>query len=146
MAANRTDAVKLFFELSHILRGKMKKEFLEKGITMPQGLIIGLLSDHGELMISELSTMLGFTNSTTSGIIDRLEKQGIVERTRSKEDKRIVNVKLLPKFSNIHDCFHKTMEAKLERLLEKGTDEEFDRIREGLEVLKRVLAASDDNI
>jgi len=47
--------------------------------------------------ICELSQHLGLANSTTSGIVDRLEREGWVKRDRSNLDRRTVRVKLTGK-------------------------------------------------
>ncbi|MCX7749809.1 MAG: MarR family transcriptional regulator [Clostridia bacterium] len=120
----------------------MRKSFEDMGITMPQGMVIGMLSVHGEMKISELSKELGLSNSTVSGIIDRLEKQQVVERIRSQTDKRIVHVKLSPHFAKRHHDFHKKAEENFAKLLEKGTPEEIQKIIEGLDALKKVLDKS----
>ena len=56
-----------------------------------------LINDGGELTIGELSTRLYLAPSTISDLVDRLEKNLLVKRIRSAEDRRIVNVKVLEK-------------------------------------------------
>ena len=56
-----------------------------------------LINDGGELTIGELSTRLYLAPSTISDLVDRLEKNLLVKRIRSIEDRRIVNVIVLEK-------------------------------------------------
>lgn len=56
-----------------------------------------LIDDGGELTIGELSSKLYLAPSTISDLVDRLEKNKLVKRTRSADDRRIVNVKVLEK-------------------------------------------------
>ncbi|TEB10660.1 hypothetical protein Psfp_04129 [Pelotomaculum sp. FP] len=63
----------------------------------------------------------------------------MVIRTRSEEDRRIVYVKVTPKFGEIHNGFHKIIEKNFEDLLSAGTPEEIAKIIEGLDVLKKIL-------
>ncbi len=142
MTSRKAEVAKLFLEVGKELKHNMRKCFEDIGITMPQGMVIGILFKDGEMKISELSNKLGLSNSTTSGIIDRLEKQGIVERIRSQEDKRIVYVRLSQKSEEMHHSFHKTAEENFEKLLEKGTPEDVEKIIEGLSVLKKVMGES----
>ncbi len=67
------------------------------GITVPQTLVLRALIKEGKLPVSELSKRLGLTNSTVSGIIDRLEKEDYVQRCRDVKDRRIVYVCLSEK-------------------------------------------------
>lgn len=130
---------KLFKEIGHLLRHNMTKGFEDIGITMPQGMVIGSLSKFGKMKVNELSKNLGLSNSTVSGIIDRLEKQGMVERTRSEDDKRVVYVSLTHKFEAIHQGFHKRTEELMMKIMKRGSEEEINKIIEGLRTLKELL-------
>jgi len=143
MENSRLKAAKLLFEIHNALKCRLKRNFVDKGITMPQGMLMGILATHGDVKITTLSEKLGLTNSTISGIVDRLEKQGMVERKRSEEDKRIVYVSLMPEYRNMHANFHKTMEEFVEKLLQKGSEEEIEKVLDGFETLKRIIGSAD---
>jgi DNA-binding MarR family transcriptional regulator len=55
----------------------------------------------GDLSLSELSERIRAQNSTVTGIIDRMEREGLVVRARSKDDRRVVHIKLTEKGSRI---------------------------------------------
>lgn len=131
---------RLFFELGKLLKQYMRKNFEEEGMTMPQGAVISALKRGGEMKISELSHKLNLSNSTVSGIIDRMEKQQLVERVRSEEDRRIVYVKVSPQFDEMHKEAHKKLEKAFEELLDTGSPEEIDKIVDGLNALKKILS------
>ena len=120
-------------------RGKAVKSFENSGLTLPQGFLIEILAKNGSMKINELSRQLSLSNSTVSGIIDRLEKREIVERIRSKEDKRVVHVSLTPKFEETYRGFHNMFDKIIENVLSKGTPEEIEEIIRGLNVLKKLL-------
>ena len=46
------------------------------------------------MSLSELSERINAQNSTVTGIIDRMEREGLVVRARSTEDRRVVNIRL----------------------------------------------------
>lgn len=50
-----------------------------------------------KVKMSEIAEYLMAPLNTVTGIINRLEKRGIVERTRDQEDRRIVNISLTEK-------------------------------------------------
>jgi MarR family transcriptional regulator, organic hydroperoxide resistance regulator len=87
-----------------------------------------------------LSEKLGLSNSTVSGIIDRLEKQKMVIRTRSKEDKRVVYVSLTNKFQEMHHNFQGIAEKNIQAIIDRGTQEEIDKIIDALNILKKLLS------
>lgn len=134
-----TEIARLFFEIGKALRHTMSKNFGDIGFTGPQGMVMSTLTKYGEMKITELSRKMNLSNSTTSGIIDRLEKQQFVIRTRSEQDRRIVYVKASPMFDKIHKELHKNAEKGLEELLSSGTPEEIEKILEGLNAFKKIL-------
>lgn len=139
MTNKKADVARLFRDIDSKLKHIMRRCFEDNGITMPQGMVIGTLFKHGEMKISELSSSMGLSNSTISGIIDRLEKQEIAERIRSKEDKRIVFVKLSPQFVETRHNIFKIGEEKFESMLDKGSNEEIEKVVDGLNTLKNIL-------
>lgn len=67
------------------------------GLTGPQLAVVKMLEPVGKLSLSELSGRIRARNSTVTGIIDRMEREGLVTRRRSKEDRRVVNIALTEK-------------------------------------------------
>jgi DNA-binding MarR family transcriptional regulator len=122
-----------------MLKHNMSQHFNPLNLTGPQGMMMGILSHDGEMKISDLSEKLGLSNSTVSGIIDRLEKQGLVERTRSTEDRRVVYVKVSAEFqTNSKKTFCK-IEETFEHIMEKATAEEISTIQIGLDTLEKLM-------
>jgi DNA-binding MarR family transcriptional regulator len=73
----------------------------EVGLTGPQLTVIKLLETFGDLSLSSLSERIRAQNSTVTGIIDRMEREGLVMRERSTSDRRVVLIKLTPKGSEL---------------------------------------------
>ena len=135
----KEETARLFFEVSRMLKQCMRKSFESSELTMPQSVIAFTLIKNGKMKISDLSDRVNLSNSTVSGIIDRLEKQGYVERVRSAEDRRTVYVNVTNKFEEAHKGFHKNMVKNFEDMLIYGTSEQMDKINEGLVTLKTIL-------
>lgn len=132
-------AIRLMKQVMGSVKRSMGKHFEELNITGPQGMLVGILMHYGEMKISDLSEKTGLSNSTVSGIVDRLENQGLVERTRSKEDRRVVYVNVTKEFKKNADAHFKCIENKFESMMSKATAEELDTILRGLETLKEVI-------
>ncbi len=67
------------------------------GITAPQLWALKTISQHGSLSQGELSEKMYLHPSTITGVVNRLEKKGYVERDRNQADRRVVKVRLTPK-------------------------------------------------
>jgi MarR family transcriptional regulator, organic hydroperoxide resistance regulator len=70
---------------------KMSRQF---GLTGPQSVVMRLLLNNGSMSSAELSRLMYVTPSNMTGIIDRLEKKGLVERVRKERDRRIALIVL----------------------------------------------------
>jgi len=128
---------KLFQEVIHLFKQSMSKVFEDTGITLPQSMVIGILLKEKILKITDLSRKLSLSNSTVSGIVDRLENQGIVKRERSEQDKRVVYVSISSNFMDQNP--YKLLEDNIENTMNKGTPEELEKIFEGLNALKKLI-------
>ena len=77
---------------------RLTKEYARRAnLTSPQLTVIKILETFGDLSLTELSERIRAQNSTVTGIIDRMEREGLVARERSKEDRRVVFIRLTPK-------------------------------------------------
>lgn len=77
---------------------RITKELARRAdLTGPQLTVVKLLEQIGDVSLSELSERIRAQNSTVTGIIDRMEREGLVARERSKEDRRVVFIRLTPK-------------------------------------------------
>ncbi|MDK2805636.1 MAG: hypothetical protein PWQ94_800 [Thermoanaerobacterium sp.] len=138
----RIDVLKTLKFIMNMIHKSMEDEFRELNITGPQGMIIGILMRHGKMKISELSEKMGLTSSTVSGIIDRLEKQGMVKRVRSSDDRRVVYVNIDEEFKKKSKEVFKKIEDKFRDMMNKATEEEHDEIVKGLNTLKRLIESN----
>lgn len=69
----------------------------EHGLTGSQLWVLKMIEPAGKLSLSELSDRIRAKNSTMTGIIDRMERDGLVVRRRSGDDRRVVHIELTPK-------------------------------------------------
>ncbi|HET9084161.1 MAG TPA: MarR family transcriptional regulator [Candidatus Limnocylindrales bacterium] len=67
---------------------------LKLGLSMAQLNILYTLKRCGEMPMSRLAEMLNVSLSNATGLIDRIEERGLVERTRVPEDRRIVLIRV----------------------------------------------------
>jgi len=67
------------------------------GLTGSQLLVLKLLEPRGQVSLSALSGEIRAKNSTVTGIVDRMERDGLVVRRRSGDDRRVVHIELTAK-------------------------------------------------
>ncbi|MEA2622965.1 MAG: MarR family transcriptional regulator, organic hydroperoxide resistance regulator [Chloroflexota bacterium] len=63
--------------------------------------VLMLLEQFGPLPMSRLATMIDVSLPNMTGIIDRMEENGVVERLRDGSDRRVVLVRSTPKGASI---------------------------------------------
>ncbi|UPQ90065.1 MarR family winged helix-turn-helix transcriptional regulator [Vibrio sinaloensis] len=74
-----------------------KKLSKESGLTGPQLILMRSIRELGEVTIRQLSDHTNMSQATATTILDRLERNGLVQRVRSSKDKRKVHAHLTEK-------------------------------------------------
>tara|TARA_R110000782_G_scaffold158433_4_gene250555 strand:+ start:3940 stop:4431 length:492 start_codon:yes stop_codon:yes gene_type:complete len=64
------------------------------GITTPQLLLLQSVNNNSEVTVSELAKDISLSQATVTNILVRLEKRGLLIRTRSQLDKRKVHISI----------------------------------------------------
>ncbi|MCY0875089.1 MAG: MarR family transcriptional regulator [Firmicutes bacterium] len=111
-------------------------------ITPPQFDALVVISLTDKLAIGDLSGRLGLAYSTTTDLVDRLERRGFVLRVRDEEDKRVVRVRMLPAGEELIDRLMTARRAYLARVLEQVGAPEQEALLRALTVLAKHLVVS----
>ncbi|WP_174704625.1 MarR family winged helix-turn-helix transcriptional regulator [Paenibacillus physcomitrellae] len=91
------ELVQGFRELKRTFHQVVSKQAEKMGITGIQFYVLAALREQPEMSMSDLAERVHLGNSTLSGVIDRMEKAGYVERKRSELDRRTVTLHLTDK-------------------------------------------------
>jgi DNA-binding MarR family transcriptional regulator len=78
------------------LRCVGSQRLVKLGISMTHLHILTMLKHHGAMPMSRLADLLDVSLSNATGLIDRIEDRGYVERLRVPDDRRVVLVQLTP--------------------------------------------------
>jgi len=70
------------------------------GLTSPQLIVLHEIGDR-EVSVGDLAQQVSLSQATITGILDRLEKRGIVARRRDERDKRRVLARVTPAGSRL---------------------------------------------
>ena len=103
-------------------------------ISMTHFHLLSMLERHGSITMSRIAELLDVSVSNATGLIDRIEERGLVERTRVPDDRRVVHVQLtdagrrklheveLFKEDMIHAVLARLDERQLRRVAESMAD------------------------
>ena len=83
------EAQKLFFEIGMDQRARVGTALTELGLTFAQAHALRLLDPERPLPMSSLAERLFCDASNVTGIADRLEARGLVERRTAEADRRV---------------------------------------------------------
>lgn len=113
--ADNLELYRVLLRVSHLLRHGHGEP--ELNMAPGQQRVLTVLSRHGSMPQSDILEEMGLARATLSELLTRLEEKGLVERTRSKADRRAIVVSLTKK--------GKTASAKIVNLESDIADEVF---------------------
>lgn len=145
MTAGRKESIASAFDnlrrVVQVVHGYSKRAGHAAGLTGPQLWAIKVLAESAPLMVSELARRMYLHPSTVIGILDRLEARGLVRRTRSKKDRRVVTVELDRSGKETVKNVPVVAQGLILRGLEELSDYDLKVIAEGLKLLVGILGA-----
>lgn len=89
------DMEKSLRHISVMVKQKGREILNQFPITPPQFVALQWLSEFGDMTVGELSNMMYLACSTTTDLVDRMEKNKLVVRIKDPNDRRVVQVHLL---------------------------------------------------
>ncbi|BBU32744.1 MarR family transcriptional regulator (plasmid) [Burkholderia sp. THE68] len=113
----------------NLLVGELDAALKDLGITTQQTGI--LMSMRGGVTQTpfELSKLLGIDTGLMTRMLDKLETRGLLQRTRSLEDRRVVNLTLTREGEKVADALPHIVPVVLNRRLRKFSKSEFQELR-----------------
>ena len=118
------------------------ERLVRQGISMTQLHVMHLLDHHGEMPMSRLAEMLDVSLSNGTGLIDRVEERGFVERTRIATDRRMVMVRLTPAGRQMLEEIETLREQFLRRVLDRLDPTQLTGVAKAMADLRDAVAAT----
>jgi len=125
--------------ISGIIKQKGREMLSNYTITPPQFIALQWLFEDGDMTIGELSTKMYLACSTTTDLVDRMEKNLLVERVKNPNDRRVVRIHLLDEGKRIIDEVIKKRQVYLEEVLVDFTPEEIHVLQKSLTKLHQEM-------
>ncbi|HYG59994.1 MAG TPA: MarR family transcriptional regulator [Symbiobacteriaceae bacterium] len=119
---------------------KREREILTSyNTTPPQFEALLTLREFGALTMGELCEKMFLACSTATDLVDRMERNGLVERVRDTADRRVVRLRVLPRGDEMAAEVTAARQAKLAAVLAGVSLEDKERLIQALEHLHYYL-------
>lgn len=125
--------------ISGIIKQKGREMLSNYTITPPQFVALQWLFEDGDMTIGELSNKMYLACSTTTDLVDRMEKNLLVERVKNPNDRRVVRIHLLEEGKRIIDEVIKKRQVYLEEVLVDFSSEEIQLLQKSLTKLHQEM-------
>jgi len=138
------DTKEILIKIRKIVRSvdiESKKIQKEYGVSIPQVLCLSFLHESSNYQATqgEIREFLNLNSSTVSGIINRLEKKGLLARLPISGDKRVVNIALTSTGDKLLGTIPSLLHEQLSEKLQNLEESELNKVEESLDTLVRLL-------
>ncbi|MHB8121365.1 MAG: MarR family winged helix-turn-helix transcriptional regulator [Desulfuromonadaceae bacterium] len=140
MVSDIIDDIRRTFQ---VLTEQSRKIEHKTGLTGPQLWVVKMLNNESPMKVSELARRMYLHPATMVGLLDRLEAKGLVQRTRSAKDRRVVHIDLTEQGRHVVKESPEVVQSLLVLGLEGLADQELKRISDGLEHVVKIIGAQE---
>lgn len=125
--------------ISSLIKQKGREILNVYKITPPQFVALQWLFEEGDMTIGELSSKMFLAFSTTTDLIDRMEKNELVSRVKDDKDRRVVRINLLSEGERIIDEVIKKRQLYLQEILSDFSDTDIASLTKNLTKLHQEM-------
>jgi DNA-binding MarR family transcriptional regulator len=128
------------------LRCVASERLVRHGVSMSHLHVMTMLERHGDLPMSRIAELLDVSDSNATGLIDRMEERGFVERVRRPDDRRVVLVRVSDHGRQILTDVEGVRDELLRLVLARLDDAQLKRLGAAVTDVARALveAAAED--
>lgn len=125
--------------IAGIVKQKGRELLSEYTITPPQFVALQWLFEDGDMTIGELSNKMYLACSTTTDLIDRMQKNHLVVRIKDTNDRRVVRIHLLEEGERIIEEVIKKRQMYLKEVLKNFSGDEIQLLHKNLTKLHQEM-------
>jgi DNA-binding MarR family transcriptional regulator len=107
------------------------------GLSLVHLHVLAVLDVEGLLQMRALAESLDVSQASMTGIVDRMEQRGLVERQRDESDRRVVRVSLTADGRAMVGGMAAERRERLSAMLDDMTDEEIKSLLVGIRAMRR---------
>lgn len=134
----------IIMELQRRFLLNLSEELSRGSVSFPQFFLLRCLDKQEVITMSGIATKMGHTTAAATGLVDRLEKLGYVQRSHAIEDRRKVMVRITKKGSNLVGRIHQDMIDKVATMLQDHLTTEEGKI--WLQIYRKIYELCDKSI
>ena len=121
------------------------ERIVRHGLSMTHFHLLVMLERHGDMSMSRLAELLDVSMSNATGLVDRLEERGLIERSRVPDDRRVVLVRVSEEGRRIMEEVDVLRSEFLQKVLGRLDARQLERVARSVEdVSTAFLAALED--
>jgi DNA-binding MarR family transcriptional regulator len=146
MSTAVADSVELANRLRPVLltlNRHLRREAHAAGITGGQAALLAQIRNHPALGVRDLAAREGISAPSMTRYLDRMERAGLIARSRSAEDARRVRLALTTKGAAVLRSVRRRRTAWLAARIEELSPAEQSAVGDAIEPLLRLLEAAD---
>ena len=136
-------AQNMFHVLPLLKKRLMHMDMVQKehGTPLSHVQVLAMLQDAGTMSVSEISRRLGIAKPNITPLVDRLFEAGYVDRQHDENDRRVVNIVLLPAGCDKLAAIRATIARQIQVQAESLTVSEFRELNDSLSGIVRILSS-----
>jgi DNA-binding MarR family transcriptional regulator len=123
------------------LRCAGSQRLVRLGISMTHFHVLTLLRHHDAMPMGKLADILDASMSSATGIIDRMEERGLVERVRVPDDRRVVLVRIAEGGLKAIEETEAVKQDRLQAILGHLDAAQLDRVASALDDIRTAVVA-----
>lgn len=117
------------------------EKLVRVGVSMTQLHVMSMLERHGDISMSRLAEMIDVSLSSATGLVDRMEERGYLERLRVPDDRRVVLVRISETGRKLLDEIEVLRTEMLRTVLDRMDPDQLDGLARATADLRGALAA-----
>ena len=110
------------------------------GLSLAHLNVVTLLEMHGPMSMGRVAELLGVSVASATGIVDRMEERGLVERQDSNTDRRVVEVHLAARAHELVDAATARRRDHLREILVRVDESRLAGLLDGLRAVRTARA------
>jgi DNA-binding MarR family transcriptional regulator len=114
---------------------------VKSGVSMTHMHVLWLLEHHGDMPMSRMAEFLDVSDSNATGIIDRMEERGLVERVRVPDDRRVVLLRIAERGMQALDETEALKQDRLQAILAHLDEGQLARVARAFDDIRTAVVA-----
>jgi DNA-binding MarR family transcriptional regulator len=109
----------IILSLQRCFISRLSETLAEGEVSFPQFFMLSHITAQDGLSMTEIADRMSHTTAAATGLVDRLEKLGYVERTTAPHDRRKVIVRIKPKGADLVALIRRDMMESLSKVMQQ---------------------------